>query len=219
MLTLDFIRENFEKINQKHFGNELMMPRFEITHVKSYLGQYHWRYGYDGRLFADSVIRISDMFDRTDEDIINTIAHEMIHLYIRQNKLRDTRPHHGTLFYSIANRLNREGGFHIARTDSVEGCGLRNNKGKKFIVCCYFSSNLNSYFRFVINEKYINDYLLRFKNSPSFYKDAIIIVSTDDKTYANYTKCYRAIRGFRVTKDEYESMKAEKMLFNYCKAA
>ena len=94
-LTLDFIKEQFNVINRKYFNNGLLTPRFEITHVKSYLGQYHWHYSYDSRIFIDSVIRISDMFDRSDADIINTVAHEMIHLYIRQNKIRDTRPHHG----------------------------------------------------------------------------------------------------------------------------
>lgn len=46
-LTLDFIREQFNVINRKHFNNELFTPRFENTHVKSYLGQYHWQYSYD----------------------------------------------------------------------------------------------------------------------------------------------------------------------------
>ena len=123
-LTIKMIADNFKVINKLYFNNGLITPRFEITHVKSYLGQYHWRYAYDGS-FIDSVIRISDMFDRSESDICNTIAHECIHLYIRQNHIKDTRPHHGKVFNRIADRLNREGGFHIARTDSVEGCGLR----------------------------------------------------------------------------------------------
>ena len=73
-LTLDFISREFDRINNNHFGGQLLKPRFEITHVKSYLGQYHWRYSYDERIFWDSVIRISDMFDRSDADIANTIA-------------------------------------------------------------------------------------------------------------------------------------------------
>ena len=102
-LTIDFIADNFQMINELYFNNELETPRFEITHVKSYLGQYHWQYDMFGE-FMDSVIRISDMFDRTEEDIINTIAHETIHLYIRQHHIKDTRPHHGKVFYSIAAR-------------------------------------------------------------------------------------------------------------------
>ena len=96
-LTLDFIKEQFNVINRKHFNNELLTPRFEITHVKSYLGQYHWQYSYDSRIFIDSVIRISDMFDRSDADITNTISNEMIHLYLRKNKISDTRKHHGRI--------------------------------------------------------------------------------------------------------------------------
>jgi hypothetical protein len=159
-LTLDFIREQFNVINNKHFDGKLLTPRFEITHVKSYLGQYHWRYSYDERIFWDSVIRISDMFDRTDADIINTIAHEMIHLYIRQNKLRDTRPHHGRVFKSVAHRLNVEGGFHIATTDSVAGCGLRDKTSRnEYIVINFYSARLGKYFEFVINQKSLKYYL------------------------------------------------------------
>lgn len=138
-LTLDFIREQFNVINNNHFEGKLLTPRFEITHVKSYLGQYHWQYSYDSRIFIDSVIRISDMFDRSDADIINTIAHESIHLYIRQNKIKDTRQHHGRVFNTIADRLNKEGGFHIARTDSVAGCGLRDKTkvSNPYYIACF----------------------------------------------------------------------------------
>lgn len=52
-LTLKFIEEQFNVINKKHFDGKLLTPRFEITHVKSYLGQYHWRYSYDERIFWD----------------------------------------------------------------------------------------------------------------------------------------------------------------------
>lgn len=207
-LTLSFIEEQFNNINKKHFDNRLLKPRFEITHVKSYLGQYHWKYSYDSRIFRDSVIRISDMFDRSDADITNTIAHEMIHLYIRQNKIRDTRKHHGNVFNSIANRLNREGGFHIARTDSVAGCGLRNKTEKEYIVAVFFSGSGKGYFQFVINKKYLNYYLDRFENYPSHYRDVIVYKSSDDKKYAHFPKCYKSVRGYYITKEEYNNIVA-----------
>lgn len=203
-LTLKFIEEQFNVINKKHFDGKLLTPRFEITHVKSYLGQYHWRYSYDERIFWDSVIRISDMFDRTDEDIINTIAHEMVHLYIRQNKLRDTRPHHGRVFKSVAHRLNVEGGFHIATTDSVAGCGLRDKTStNEYIVVNFYSARLGKYFEFVINQKSLKYYLDKIEMYPKHFENAIIFKSTDDKKYAHYPKCHKAIRGFSITKNEY----------------
>jgi len=204
-LTLKFIEDNFDVINELYFNNELLKPRFEITHVKSYLGQYQWVYSYDNRIFYDSVIRISDMFDRSDDDIVNTLAHECIHLYIRQNKIRDTRPHHGRVFNQIADRLNREGGFHIARTDSVEGCGLRDkSKINTFYVANFLSGNCGKYFSFVINNNYIDYYIEHFKRYPSHYKKAIIFKSTDDKAYAHYRKCRGGVRGFYIEKEQYE---------------
>ena len=206
-LTLDFIREQFNVINNKHFEGKLLTPRFEITHVKSYLGQYHWQYSYDSRIFIDSVIRISDMFDRSDADIANTIAHEMIHLYIRQNKIRDTRPHHGRVFNMIADRLNREGGFHIARTDSVAGCGLRNKTEKKeYIIAAFLSGNSDKYFQFAINKKYLEYYLDKFERYPQHYKNVVVYKSTDDKKFAHYAQCYKSVRGYYISKKEYESI-------------
>lgn len=213
-LTLDFIREQFDVINRKHFNNGLLKPRFEITHVKSYLGQYHWKYSYDSRIFYDSVIRISDMFDRSDEDITNTIAHEMIHLYIRQNKIRDTRPHHGMIFNSIADRLNREGGFHIARTDSVAGCGLRNKtEVKTYHVICYKTRN-GKYFQFVINKNYLNYYINRIENNPYHFKDAYIFTSTDDKRFAHYPACRNGVRGYYIEQKVFNEQKATENVIN-----
>ena len=194
-LTLDFIREQFNVINSKYFESKLLTPRFEITHVKSYLGQYHWKYSYDDRIFYENVIRISDMFDRTDADIINTIAHESIHLYIRQNKIK--------------------GGFHISRTDSVAGCGLRDKTkvSNPYYMACFRSGNSGKYFAFSMNMKYVQYYLNRFESYPSHYKDVIVFTSTDDKKFAHYPKCYKSVRGYYVTEKEYTAYKTnEKIL-------
>ena len=209
MLTIQFLKENFEVINELYFGGKLQTPNFEITHVKSYLGQYHWHYGYEwdasnyqySRVLTDSVIRISDMFDRTDDEIVNTLAHEMIHLYIRQNQITDTRPHHGRVFYREADRLNREGGFHIARTDSVEGCGLRDKSKKNQYFVGIFQLTNGKYFSFVMNENYVNEYASMFERSPRYYKDAFIFVSEDDKAFAHYVKCRSRVRGFYIDKE------------------
>lgn len=203
-LSISFLSENFDVINELFFDNGLIKPKFEITHVKSYLGQYHWRYDYMGNLI-ENVIRISDMYDLDSEKIVNILAHEMIHLYIRQNHIRDSRPHHGRVFYSVADRLNREGGFTISRTDSVVGYGLRSNNDKKvFYVCNFFSVRAKRYFQFVINKNCVEYYKKVFSYSPHYYLKPIIFKSTDDKAYAHYMECRKSLRGYYIDEEQYE---------------
>ena len=211
-LTIKMIADNFEVINELFFNNELITPRFEITHVKSYLGQYHWRYNHDGSFF-DSVIRISDMFDRSEDDIVNTIAHECIHLYSRQNHIKDTRPHHGRVFNSIADRLNREGGFHIARTDSVAGCGLRDKSVKKTFYIACFKNREGKYFRFRMNKNYIDYYKHIFEYYPSGYRDPFMFTSTDDKAFAHCRECRKGVWGNYITKEEFDFFKETENVF------
>lgn len=206
MLTIKFLTDSFKTFNALYFNEELHCPRFEVTHVKSYLGQYHWRY-FNG-IMVDSVIRISDYYDRSEEDLLNTLIHEMIHLYIRQNNIKDTRPHHGRVFNSIADRLNAEGGYHIARCDSVAGCGLRVKQDKTFYVCCYFSVRKNGYLRFVINNKKIDYYKDCFERNPSYFKNPFIYTSKEDNKFAHFRECRKTIRGEIISKAQYEEAKA-----------
>jgi hypothetical protein len=53
-----------------------------------------------------------------------------------------------------------------------------------------------------------------------------IYVSTDDKEYAHYSKCYKSVRGYYISKEEYDTLKeTEKVIYelqtlgiNHCAA-
>lgn len=200
MLTIEQLKRGFVNINNKHFGGSLVMPEIQICHTRRMLGQF-CRIGY-----RRYVIKISDYFNRCEGDLLNTLAHEMIHQYIFQNGLKDYPVYHGRLFNQIADRLNREGGFHIARTDSVDGMGIRNNgTPKKFLVGVAHFKAKDIYIRFVISAsklEYFKEYL-----DCDWADNLFIFESTDDKTYAHYPECRSRARGYEISKQDYDTLK------------
>lgn len=214
MVKVLFLQEKFREYNLEYFNGTIIEPTFEIVHKKSFLGQYHWKNNYDGSL-RENVIRISTYYERSERDICNTLIHEMIHAYIRQNHIKDTRPHHGRVFNNIANDINRKGGWNIARTDDVDGCGLSSKKTETYYMACFFSGAKHKYFRFRINPKYLDYYMDRFDKYSNHFRDVFVYTSNDDKKYAHYATCYKSVRGWYISKEEFDTLRnTENLIFN-----
>lgn len=72
-------------MNERFFNRNLPTPTFIVNHSNSYLGQCSWkpkttlnRRNTDQLCYA---IRISNRHSRNEGDFLNTLLHEMIHLY------------------------------------------------------------------------------------------------------------------------------------------
>jgi hypothetical protein len=52
----------------------------------------------------------------------------------------------------------------------------------------------------------LNYYLTRFERYPEHYKNVIVYKSTDDKKFAHYTQCYKSVRGYYISKKEYDKI-------------
>lgn len=204
-LNIEFIESNFDRFNRQYFNNELVKPAFEIMHTKSLLGQCKWK-NVNGQR-RNYRIRISDYFASPEKQYQNTILHEMIHLYIRQKGIKDTNRHHGAVFYSHADRINRDG-WHISRTDSVEGLDLTSDEVFTYHLIA-FRDELERYFLMAYNPKYKYDFQRRFSRYPNHYQDAVWFTSTDNKKYASLTQCRKSIRGRFITKNVYDSIAEE----------
>lgn len=106
--TLDFVQQRFNHFNAMCFEGQLPMVKLRISTARTYLGQL--QYQRKRNLFGftrvtDLTLSISKHYDRPERDIEDTIIHEMIHLYILVNKLRDTSAH-GPVFRSIMDSIN-----------------------------------------------------------------------------------------------------------------
>lgn len=114
-ITIPYIKRKFGEFNQQIFAGRLPMPPIRLSHAKTFLGAcvYKKRTGKDGRVEKyDFVLRISTRMDLSEQEVEDTILHEMIHYYIGYNQLEDTSPH-GVVFRKIMAGINAKYGRHI----------------------------------------------------------------------------------------------------------
>ena len=115
MVTVEFLNQKFAEMNGLCFGGELPMVSIRLSKARTYLGQLGYkrkRTLLGKQRYYDFVIRISTHLEQTDEEITDTLLHEMIHLYIASHQLKDTSTH-GQLFRKMMTDLNKRFNRHI----------------------------------------------------------------------------------------------------------
>lgn len=101
--------------NREMFGGTLPVPPIHLTNARTYMGQMTCkkRVGVFGKKhFSDFALRISKRFDFTEQELQDTIIHEMIHYYIGYNQLEDTSSH-GAVFRQMMHEINERYERHI----------------------------------------------------------------------------------------------------------
>lgn len=114
-VTTAYIQGKFDEFNTRFFDGKLPPLPIRLSNARTFLGQlaYKRKRNLLGReVKYDFVLKISTCVDLPEEEVEDTIIHEMIHYYIGVNQLRDTSAH-GQLFRRIMNEINEKGGRHI----------------------------------------------------------------------------------------------------------
>lgn len=113
--TIEYIREHFDLYNRLYFGGTLPVPPIHLTNARTYMGQMTCkkRVGLFGKKhFSDFALRISKCIDFSEQELQDTLIHEMIHYYISYNQLQDTSAH-GQTFRQMMNDINEHYDRHI----------------------------------------------------------------------------------------------------------
>jgi len=113
--TVPYIEKKFEEFNRQMFGGKLPKIPVELSDAKTFLGQCVYKkrrmpFGKTERY--DFRLRINTRADLPEQEVEDTIIHEMIHYYIGYNQLEDASAH-GPLFRGIMNEINRKFGRHL----------------------------------------------------------------------------------------------------------
>ncbi len=120
--TLIYLRRRFAEFNSLCFGDGLPVPRMRIGSSRRTLGSLSCkreRTMAGGTRVSAFTLTISAFYDLSQQEIDDTILHEMIHLYIMANAVRDTSAH-GRVFRGMMNAINARFSRHITVTHKGE---------------------------------------------------------------------------------------------------
>lgn len=136
---LAYVQEKFREFNRRMFDGRLPEPTMAITNAKTYMGVCAFRKHrkWNGKLeYSDFKIRISKRFDLPQEEIDDTIIHEMIHYWIGLYSPADM-PGHSLLFRKMMADINQrfDRNIRVSHRLSAEQQDLAfDNRPKKHIV-------------------------------------------------------------------------------------
>lgn len=120
-VTPQQLREWFAVFNRRYFESMLSEPKFAVGKSRTRLGALSWK-THRKLLFGvkcDYTIRLSNYYDVEERDFKNVLLHEMIHLYIESQHVKDTSSH-GVVFRRMMRTIN-EDGWNITVSGKVDG--------------------------------------------------------------------------------------------------
>lgn len=130
-VTPQLLREWFAVFNRMYFENKLDEPALAVGRSRTRLGSLSWKT--HRRLFGSSkcdyTIRLSNYYDVEERDFKNVLLHEMIHLFIESQRLKDTSSH-GVVFRKMMKAINADG-WNISVTGKIDESRRANASVKK----------------------------------------------------------------------------------------
>lgn len=204
-IDTEWIAVNFDRFNKENFGGRLTPPKFSVNNARTRLGSmaFKWKQSLFKRETYDYVIRLSNYYDIPEVEFQNVLLHEMIHYYIAVNHFKDDSVH-GTMFRSIAQRINKQGWHVVVRTDTRKWPVAERNRKKvitrKRIVLAASTTD-GKYFLSVIGPGSVRKVKLQIARTPQI-REARWFESSDDY-FQQFPQC-RTLRGRIVAKELWE---------------
>ena len=210
-LTAGYLHEQFRELNKRYFGDELPEPRFLVSNSRTMLGQFlcsRRRKGLFGWQNTAYTIRISEYYDLPEDEVRQTLLHEMIHYLIAYRGQRDTSAH-GRLFRSEMARLNAQGCHITISSRSAQWPVAARNQRRQHLVLLLEDAKGQHYATVIHPDyrKYVERQIQQANQYTLQIRSHHWLVSSSPR-FQSYPQS-RSLRAHRLSPQEYEEILAE----------
>jgi hypothetical protein len=118
------LKNEYAKYNKLLFDNELLDIPLNWDKSKKHAGVVKYKTETINRKIYNSDIKlfISTFFEKSYQDVINILIHEMIHVYLAQNNINDTSMH-GVKYMKKLEEINNQG-YNIPLSENAENSSI-----------------------------------------------------------------------------------------------
>ena len=116
------LRDEYNRLNNLLFNGQLPEIQLGWSNRKRALGHVRYRVDYDGEVLSKD-LSMSKFFSVTYKQFLDTLAHEMIHIYqlTRPEMVKRGKIYHDKHFLREAQRINNMGlGFNITKSNGED---------------------------------------------------------------------------------------------------
>lgn len=112
--SIRWMKKMFNFFNRKYFGSQLKEPTFSLQCPSGHWGYYKPRASFNRfnrkvTVHTPGTLYLTTEYSRKETDVISTLLHEMIHMYIYTVQKVSPRNEHGDEFMQIARQMLADG--------------------------------------------------------------------------------------------------------------
>lgn len=202
--------DEYNKLDKLLFNGSLPEVPMKWSNRKRALGHVKFKHFKDTGKISDMELWISKFFSVTYQQFLNTLAHEMIHIYqlSKPNPFSQMDGKHGSDFMKEAQRINNMGlGFNITKTNGEDLALSQETKekiqGKNLIVLLYKFNDEEGVIAVTTPKVYerdnriLFDFIERLVNSGRYDKIGVDVILTNNPTIHKSYRQQRSITSIR----------------------
>ena len=202
-VTKEWLAKNYDKYNNLIFQGSLpkVGSDFDImvSNARTTLGLFRCERNRT-TMRKSYVIKVSGFYEMTEEEVADTLVHEMIHFFIYYMGVTDDSIH-GRTFKRLMDGINKQYGLHVSVTRSMRNHAVSNPPTNLSHTIFVLVMEDGSRFISKVNDKYVDGIRRDIENLNSV--DEVWWFRSGDEKFSLW-RSHRTLRGYVLSDEEFD---------------